>query len=279
MERDLNLIYALKNGEIVSISEVEQGLKCGCICPACGSRLVAKKGTKVMHHFAHYSGENCKYGYETSLHFVAKEILSKANRMVIPPVRIGLPDCDNEIDWISAAREITIDKVILEKKFGSIIPDIVLYSGRKCLFVEIFVSHKVDEKKIREIKRKQISAIEIDLSKIKSYISEEELKKYLLEECKEKKWLYNAVSEKYFQIAYQFSERKKIIQRGLALHVDGCPISARVRRGKAYANVIDDCSYCKYRLYSNAEIVFCFGHLQIKTWNDLKKLRKNNDNE
>lgn len=38
-----------------------------------------------------------------------------------------------------------------------------------------------------------------------------------------------------------------IIQRGLALHVDDCPIRAREWRGKHYANVMDDCTGCPYQ--------------------------------
>ena len=68
------LIYAMKNGVATYIEDVESGLKCGCTCPSCGEPLVAKKGTKRMHHFAHHAGENCEYGYETSLHLAAKEI-------------------------------------------------------------------------------------------------------------------------------------------------------------------------------------------------------------
>ncbi len=51
------LIYALKDGIAMSVENVESGLKCGCICPSCGEPLVAKKGTKRMHHFSHYSGQ------------------------------------------------------------------------------------------------------------------------------------------------------------------------------------------------------------------------------
>ena len=70
--------YALRNNSIVSISDVESGLKCGCVCPACWERLIAKKGKIMMHHFAYYSGENCAYGYESSLHLAAKDIITKA---------------------------------------------------------------------------------------------------------------------------------------------------------------------------------------------------------
>ena len=75
-----NLIYALKDDEIIGIQEVESGLKCGCCCPACGEVLVAKKGEKMMHHFSHYAVNNCEYGYESSIHLAAKDILSKAKK-------------------------------------------------------------------------------------------------------------------------------------------------------------------------------------------------------
>ena len=75
--KQLNLIYATRDGSIVSIDDVKSGLKCGCTCPACGELLIAKKGQKMMHHFAHHSGHTCEYGYESSLHLAAKDILSK----------------------------------------------------------------------------------------------------------------------------------------------------------------------------------------------------------
>ena len=74
-KKQLKMIYALKDGEIVSIDDVEKGLKCNCVCPACGEPLVAKKGEHMMKHFAHHSGHSCEYGYETSLHLAAKDIL------------------------------------------------------------------------------------------------------------------------------------------------------------------------------------------------------------
>lgn len=54
------LHYALLDGELVSIHEVKNGLKCGCVCPACGATLVAKKGSRRMHHFSHYQGRNVR---------------------------------------------------------------------------------------------------------------------------------------------------------------------------------------------------------------------------
>ena len=91
MTKHSKLIYALKDGNIVSIDDVPSGKECGCVCPACGDELIARKGQKRMHHFAHRSNEDCEYGYESSLHLAAKDILSRSEKMVIPPVYVEFP--------------------------------------------------------------------------------------------------------------------------------------------------------------------------------------------
>lgn len=75
--KTLNLTYALKDNSLVHISEVESGLQCGCKCPACGETLIARKGDKVIHHFAHKSTVECEFGYQTSLHLAAKKVISE----------------------------------------------------------------------------------------------------------------------------------------------------------------------------------------------------------
>lgn len=53
MEKQNKMVYAYKGDSIVNIEDVERGKECGCTCPACEKPLVAKKGPKKMHHFAH----------------------------------------------------------------------------------------------------------------------------------------------------------------------------------------------------------------------------------
>lgn len=194
-----NLTHALKEGELVSIKDVESGLKCGCTCPACGEELIARKGNIKIHHFAHTSGTNCEFGYETSLHLMAKDILSKAKEIKLPEVILTF-DSGKKPILLSEAKTIPIDRVELEKKFDDIIPDIVVYSGEKKLFVEIFVTHKVDDIKIEKVKNANISMIEINLRKKKNIVTYEELQKILIENLEEKKWIHNAMIVKYFNI-------------------------------------------------------------------------------
>ena len=160
------LIYALKDGNIVSIDDVPSGKECGCVCPACGDELIARKGQKRMHHFAHRSNEDCEYGYESSLHLAAKDILSRSKKMVIPPVYVEFPQSGKPEELLYPEKKIPVDRVELEKRFDTIIPDIVVYSGDKYFFIEIYVTHPIDDEKLKKLKEKNISTIEIDLEPI-----------------------------------------------------------------------------------------------------------------
>ena len=266
MTKHSKLIYALKDGNIVSIADVPSGKKCGCVCPACGGELIAHKGQKRMHHFKHRSSEDCEYGYESSLHLAAKDILSRSKKMVIPPVYVEFPQSGKPKELISMEREISIDDVELEKRFDTIIPDIVVYSGDKYFFVEIYVTHPIDDEKLKKLEEKNISTIEIDLSKIKRDISVEELSDILLKSSDRKSWKYNAVSEKWYQRFVDFSDELPLTRLGAGTYVDRCPLGVPGLNRTYYANVRDECMRCKYCIsYSRGKNLLCSGRERIST--------------
>ena len=215
------LQYALKDNILVSINQVEKGLACNCICPACKAKLVAKKGDKREHHFAHYNGSSCATGYQTSLHLLAKELISKEKMIKIPPVYYEM-FCEDknkpkgyyfkkEKKYATLLKGV---KVSLEEKENGIIPDIIVdYKGHK-LYIEIYVSHKVDDNKKAIVQKNNISMIEIDLSNENRLISKEELSKYLFKYTTKSKWINNAYkNEKKKQqlaIKKEFLKRRKI---------------------------------------------------------------------
>lgn len=47
------LQYGLRDGILISVQDqsVASGLSCGCTCPSCGARLIARKGNVRKHHF------------------------------------------------------------------------------------------------------------------------------------------------------------------------------------------------------------------------------------
>ena len=171
--RQLNLTVAVKDGMTIYIEDAASGLKCGCVCPACGEPLVAKKGKKMMHHFAHCTGNTCEYGYESSLHLAAKEILSHSKRITLPAAYVTFPNSNKKKELVHGAREIQIDRIELEKRLGDIIPDLVIYAGGEQFLVEIYVTHRIDDEKLSKIIKADISTVEVDLSKKRGITSVE----------------------------------------------------------------------------------------------------------
>ena len=270
-----NILHGIKDGKLLSIAQAERGLKCGCVCAACGVPLVAKKGKKVVHHFAHYGAKPCQYGYETALHLAAKEILSRSKRFILPPSYVTFPFSSKEKLHMAGPTEIPIDSVDTDSRFGSIVPDIIIHSRNKILFVEIRVTHAINSEKRKKIIDAGISTIEIDLHDIDDTLSEEDLSDILILDSPRKTWTYNARAARTSEAFLQGSERKKIIERGLALHVDFCPIQSKIWKGKPYANYMDDCSYCKYHIRTDLETkhIWCSGRNDVSTLDDLKSKR------
>jgi hypothetical protein len=273
------LPYGLKEGNLVHISSVEKGLKCGCVCPACNHPLIARKGEKTIHHFAHHNGSECAKGIQTALHLSAKDILEKHKRIQLPKVEV---DFDSYKDsWvISEEMKVEFDEVKLEKRLDSVIPDVLVYVKGRPLLIEITVTHKTDSSKVDKIKRMGFSCLEIDLSNIKRELSIEDLEEIVIDKVEHKRWLHNEKSSLIKKKAISLTEKKKIVQRGFANHVDLCPIETRVYRGKPYANVIDDCLYCEYCLQVGdgsgviGDEINCSGKSKINNYEDLYLLNR-----
>ncbi|TIT19134.1 MAG: DUF2384 domain-containing protein [Mesorhizobium sp.] len=159
------LVYGLTaGGRMVHILEVERGLKCGCICPGCDRRLVARtKADKVVPHFAHY-GPACGGAPETALHKLAKQIVADSLTLVVPK-RIAIHGAVERA--LPGATDIKLESARIEYNDpDGIVPDLYVTVKGHELFVEMAVTHPCDEEKIRRIREHGIAAIEIDLSRI-----------------------------------------------------------------------------------------------------------------
>ena len=219
-----------------------------------------------MHHFAHEPHTHCEYGYESSLHLAAKDILSRSKKMVIPPVYVEFPQSGKPKELLYPERKIDIDYVKLENRYDGIIPDIVVYFGDEHFFIEIYVTHPIDDEKLKKLKEKNISTIEIDLSKIKRDISVEELSDILLKASDRKSWKCNAVSDKWYQRFVDFSDELPLTRLGAGTYVDRCPLGVPGLNRTYYANVRDECMRCKYCIsYSRGKNLLCSGRERIST--------------
>jgi competence protein CoiA len=164
---------ALKDDIIVGIDDVENGLNCKCICIDCGEKLIARNnGKKRRHHFAHK--HECSGNIETYLHKVAKEIIKKNKKIKLPNGEIY--------------NYITIE---FEKSYKDIRPDVIIRNDNSLLFVEIAVTHFIDDIKKTKIELMEIPTIEIDLSSFTYNSSLDEIEKAVIHKIDYKKYIWN----------------------------------------------------------------------------------------
>lgn len=182
------LVAFNEDQNLVHIQDVIRGLACSCICFECGERVLARKGDINEHHFAHISNkESCVINLESVLHKYAKEVISKEKSITLP----AIPEQESE------ARKWNFEKVVPEFHLGLIRPDLMCYSDGTPIFIEIAVTHFIDEKKINIIKQMDVKTVEIDLSSlIKNTditIPSNEAKLFILENLENKIWKYPAL--------------------------------------------------------------------------------------
>lgn len=252
------LHYALLDGELVSINEVKNGLKCGCVCPACGAKLVARQGKKVAYHFAHYKTADCEHGQETALHLLGKKIISKGR--VFVPAKPFTSENQGAIHTYSEAIE--------EMHIGAITPDVLLKSESEALCVEIKVHHAVDDEKKYKIYELGLPMIEIDLSDVKDDYTEESIEQIILSGQKTK-WVYTTESKRYFMREW-FGD---LVRTRNKSYVEHCPLD---NGNKAYIVGLSnyECHDCGYGNIDGIHVdrVVCAGKLKDINYMAIEKI-------
>jgi len=256
--------YAVQETRTIHISEVESGLACNCHCAACGSKLVAKKGDVVIHHFAHYNQEDCKYGFETALHLGVKRILEKEMRFRFPKV-VGETLFGNSVQ-IYPSMLLPIIKLCIEQPVEQIIPDIILQTGNSICLIEVYVTHKVDLKKLEIIKRKNIATLEIDFSNVDREIDDNVIRDALINCTVNKKWLHNPKAATWEE--QSAIKTKREIKMGMIdsfkitrteYHFDGifgCPLLP-LHRKRWSTSAHESCFSCKHFISNYGNQIFC----------------------
>ena len=157
-------------GNLVYVDDVAKGFSCGCVCPSCGEKLIAKNGgSKRIHHFAHASGNDCETAYETMLHQLAKIKVQEAflNKDIFNlsfEFRSYCPHAKNcayiryDNCYLSNIKVFNLkeyyDSCEQERKYNSINrrSDLKIFSSKNSnlppIYIEFFVTHKSDEFKL-----------------------------------------------------------------------------------------------------------------------------------
>lgn len=158
-----------KSQKLVSIFEVnktDNGLKCNLICPECKTKFIACIGEIKTRHFKHYNETTCNPS-ETIIHKLAKKLIFNEKRIFLEDKIINFKKVEEE----------------KELKFlgNQIKPDLVCETNEgETIFLEIKVTHKVDNEKKQKLNLLNIRVYEIDLSYLKCENDIEEILKIAL---------------------------------------------------------------------------------------------------
>jgi hypothetical protein len=135
-------------GELISIRDANSNVE--YFCADCAQKVFPKNQKPKERrqrdiHFSHYG--NCTGNLETYLHAISKIIIATEKRIKLPDI--------GTINYLISETEILIDDIK---------PDIIIKPDSGQIALEIFVTHKTDEEKIKKYKDKKITSFEIDLS-------------------------------------------------------------------------------------------------------------------
>lgn len=243
----VKLPYGLRDNVLVHISAAARGLACGCVCSACGDKLVARKGDDRCHHFAHQSGKECATAVETALHRAAKEILLDCRKMMLPCVQVTLNMNCYPLE-LYRERMVSFDEVHEETRVDAVIPDIVGYRRGTKLLIEIHVSHAVPPAKLTKIRELNISAIEVDLSSACRTFDADELRKVIVRMPDHKTWLHNVKASEFTRLGLKMGELRSAVSFTFGIYVPSCTLTGREVRGVPVANIETDCRKCDFGL-------------------------------
>lgn len=168
-EKKLLQTFAVnKEGELVSVMDVQRGKACDCCCPVCGEVVIAKQGEVRVWHFAHESGSDCEGAAEGALHLAAKQLLLNHGRVLVPSLEASvtqkLPDGRQGHGHLMVpGRMVELLEAQAEVPVGNVRPDVMASAEGRTMFIEVAVTHLVDEAKRDALKVLGVPTMEIQL--------------------------------------------------------------------------------------------------------------------
>lgn len=139
---------------------------------------------------------------ETLLHLEVKNIIARFGWFVAPAHMLtehsqhASASVPVEVNWRFSEQRLELRDVALEQRTGTVIPDIICVAADAAgqdlgpLMVEVTVTNRLDEERIRRLRATGNACIEIDLSATGGRISRDGLQEAVLHSSAIKRWIY-----------------------------------------------------------------------------------------
>jgi hypothetical protein len=183
----IKLPYGHRDGVLHYVGVVPAGLECACVCPKCGGKLIARKGTERAKHFAHVDVLDCEGAAEHALREKLVELITAMQLIELPP---STEYIQGERREVVAEEHVEIDGVTLEDVENAHQPRFGV-KLKKSNSGEDSVSFVVNlGKKDVDTLEPDNAVIEINLSDLGNDFSEERLRNAISGQTRCMRWVH-----------------------------------------------------------------------------------------
>lgn len=200
------------------------------------------------------------YRTRSEIYSAIKAQLESEKTLMLPS--IVLPTAGKEIkikeSWLEE-----FEKIEYRFEGKAFLPKSMIIKSKNGVFALLIrMKNAKDANETIRLKTKGFNILEIDLSWIKTGITEETVKYILQTDVSKKKWIYHDLINKAEDKLREISEQVVMSGNGVAHTYYSCPLTSQ--------SVEDlDCWDCEFRVASDITEISCFGKSQVETYQDL----------
>lgn len=161
-----------REGQLLRAHEVENGLRCGCVCPGCGGPLVAaNQGEKRLPYFRHAEIEGCANGRTEGIRRAAVDLIARKKALLLPMFSdsVGVATHSGRLisqDVRIPPLEIHADQVDRFVDLGDLRAHALVVTNRRRLVVRIKVSPRQEHERLERLQAMDFSSMEVDLHEL-----------------------------------------------------------------------------------------------------------------
>lgn len=164
--------FGERDGALFRAFEVENGLRCNCICPGCRQPLnAANNGEKVVPHFRHAQSNDCTTGFREGVRRSAVALIVQHKQLMLPTfldmVRITTASgrmLEEKVELPPVM--VTADSVERFVELDELRGHAVLHLSGRQLIVRIKMSSRMEHERYRQLQALEHSSMEIDLHRL-----------------------------------------------------------------------------------------------------------------
>ncbi|WP_313224643.1 hypothetical protein [Stutzerimonas nitrititolerans] len=161
--------FGERDGTLFRAHEVENGLRCGCVCPGCQQPLnAANNGEKVVPHFRHAKSNDCFDGFREGVRRAAVALIAQHKQLMLPALteiaQVAALDgrlLEEKVELLPVV--ITADSVERFVDLDGLKGHAVLHQSDRQLVIRIKLSARMEYERYRKLEALEHSSMEIAL--------------------------------------------------------------------------------------------------------------------